>query len=94
MAIALKCANSRVAFHLFTGSLAGLGKLPAFAGWYIRFDIFVMEDLAGASICEILQELLFVNSAGTFFSLKRGLGPSKRGQKPPFEGNKRFLPNV
>jgi hypothetical protein len=32
----------RVASHLFTGSLAGIGKLPALAGRYIRFGIFVL----------------------------------------------------
>jgi hypothetical protein len=40
--------------------------------------------LAGAPFCEI-WELLFVNLVGTYFSLKGGLGPSKRGQ---------ILPNV
>jgi hypothetical protein len=44
--------------------------------------------MAGAPFYEILRELLFVNLAGTYFSLKRGLGPSKRGQKPPFEGKR------
>jgi hypothetical protein len=46
---------------------------------------FVLSDLARAPFCEILRELLFVNLAGTYFSLKKGLGPSKRGQKTPFE---------
>ncbi len=35
-------AKTRVASHLFTGSLAGIGKLPALAGQYIRFGIFVL----------------------------------------------------
>ncbi len=30
---------SRVASHLSTGSLAGIGKLPALVGWYIRYGI-------------------------------------------------------
>jgi hypothetical protein len=30
---------SRVASHLFTGGLAGIGKLPALVGWYIRYSI-------------------------------------------------------
>jgi hypothetical protein len=34
--------DSRVASHLFTGSLAGISELPALAGWYIRFGIFVL----------------------------------------------------
>jgi hypothetical protein len=54
----------------------------------------VFLDLAGAPFCEILRELLFVNLAGTYFSLKRGLGPSKRGQKLTFEGKKGFPPNI
>ena len=29
----------RVASHLFTGGLAGIGKLPALVGWYIRYGI-------------------------------------------------------
>jgi hypothetical protein len=41
--------------------LAGIGKLPALAGQYIRFGIFVLYDLAGALFYEILRELLFVN---------------------------------
>jgi hypothetical protein len=36
----------------------------------------------------------FVNLAGTCFSSKGGLGPTKRGQKPPFKGKKGFPPNV
>ncbi len=30
----------RVVSHLFTGSLAGIGKLPALAGWYIRYGMY------------------------------------------------------
>ncbi len=29
----------RVVSHLFTASLAGIGKLPALAGWYIRYGM-------------------------------------------------------
>ena len=29
--------SSRVASHLFTGGFAGIGKLPALFGWYIRY---------------------------------------------------------
>ena len=31
---------SRVASHLFTGGFAGIGKLPALFGWYIRYGIW------------------------------------------------------
>jgi hypothetical protein len=30
----------RVASHLFTGSLAGIGKLPALASWYVRYGMY------------------------------------------------------
>jgi hypothetical protein len=30
-------AATRVVSHLFTGGLAGMGKLPALVGWYIRY---------------------------------------------------------
>jgi hypothetical protein len=32
--------GTRVASHLFTGSLAGIGELPALAGWYIRYTMY------------------------------------------------------
>jgi hypothetical protein len=32
--------TTRVISHLFTGSLAGIGKLPALAGWYIRYGMY------------------------------------------------------
>ncbi len=35
----LNCVKSRVASHLFTGGLAGIGKLPALVGWYVRYGI-------------------------------------------------------
>jgi hypothetical protein len=41
-----------------------------------------------------LWELLFVNLVGTYLSLKGELDPSKRGQKPLFEGKKGFPQNV
>ncbi len=31
--------QNRVASHLFTGGLAGIGKLPALVGWYIWYGI-------------------------------------------------------
>jgi hypothetical protein len=33
------CLLTRVVSHLFTGGLAGIGKLPALVGWYIRYGI-------------------------------------------------------
>ncbi len=43
----------RVVSHLFTGSLAGIGKLPALAGWYIWYGmhgIFCTVRFGGSSI--------------------------------------------
>jgi hypothetical protein len=43
---------SRVVSHLFTGSLAGIGKLPALAGWYIwygMYGIFCTVRFCGSS---------------------------------------------
>jgi hypothetical protein len=40
----------RVVLHLFTGSLAGIGKLPALAGWYIWFSIVCTVRFGGSSI--------------------------------------------
>jgi hypothetical protein len=45
--------DSRVVSHLFTGSLAGIGKLPALAGWYIwygMYSIFCTVRFGGSSI--------------------------------------------
>jgi hypothetical protein len=42
--------------HLFTGSLAGIGKLPALAGWYIwhgMYGIFCTVRFGGSPFCEI-----------------------------------------
>jgi hypothetical protein len=52
--------------------------------WHLPIGIFglvffVLLDLGGAPFCEILRELLFVNLAGTYFSLKRGAGSIKKG---------------
>ena len=35
----------RVASHLFTGGFAGIGKLPALFGWYIRYGIGIKVGL-------------------------------------------------
>jgi hypothetical protein len=44
--------------------------------------------LAGAPFCEILWELLFVNLAGTYFSLKRRALSIKKGAEASLEGEK------
>ncbi len=59
--------------------------------WHLPVGIFGRYYCI--QFCEILRELHFVKLAGTYFSLG-GLDPSKRGQKPPFEGKKGFPPNV
>ena len=35
----------RVASHSFTGGFAGIGKLPALFGWYIRYGIGIKVSL-------------------------------------------------
>jgi len=40
--------NSRVASHSFTGGFAGIGKLPALFGWYIRYGIGIKVGLTKA----------------------------------------------
>jgi hypothetical protein len=42
--------NNRVILHLFTGSLASIGKLAALAGRYISFGIFFSVRFGGSSI--------------------------------------------
>lgn len=39
----------RVASHLFTGGFAGIGKLPALFGWYIRYGIGIKVVLTNAA---------------------------------------------
>ena len=39
---------SRVASHSFTGGFAGIGKLPALFGWYIRYGIGIKVGLTNA----------------------------------------------
>ena len=38
----------RVASHSFTGGFAGIGKLPALFGWYIRYGIGIKVGLTNA----------------------------------------------
>jgi hypothetical protein len=40
---------SRVASHLFTGGFAGIGKLPALFGWYIRYGIGIKVGLTNSA---------------------------------------------
>jgi hypothetical protein len=39
----------RVASHSFTGGFAGIGKLPALFGWYIRYGIGIKVVLTNAA---------------------------------------------
>ncbi len=83
-----KSEKSRVVLHLFTGSLAGIGKLPALAGPYIRFGIFCTVRFGGSSTLWNFAELLFVNLAGTYFSLKRRAWSIKKGAEASLWGKK------
>ncbi len=74
-----ECLSLRVVSHLFTGSLAGIGKLPALAGWYIRYGmygIFCTVRFSGSSI--------LWNFAGT--PLKRGAWSIKKGAEASKNG--------
>jgi hypothetical protein len=55
---------------------------------------FCTVRFGGSSILWNFAGTPFCKFGGTFFPSKGGLGPSKRGQKPPFEGKKGFPPNV
>jgi len=44
------CYVCRVASHLFTGGLAGIGKLPALVGWYIRYGITAYNHVFASSL--------------------------------------------
>ncbi len=80
---------NRVVSHLFTGSLAGIGKLPALAGWYIRYGmygIFCTVRFGGSSI--------LWKFAGT--PLKRGAWSIKKGAEAREKGvpAKCTIPNI
>ena len=45
----------RVASHLCTGRLAGIGIIPALVGWYIRYGIGI------TFYCKIWRELININ---------------------------------
>ncbi len=80
----LSAFQLRVVSHLFTGSLAGIGKLPALAGWYIRhgmYGIFLY--------CKIWRELHFVKFYGNS-SQKRGLVHQKGGRSQGKRGSRQM----
>ncbi len=70
----------RVVSHLFTGSLADSGKLPALAGWYIRYGMYVIfctVRFCGSSILWNFVRTLLKRGA---WSIKKGAEASdKRG---------------
>jgi len=49
MAKITKMVIFRVASHLFTGGFAGIGKLLALFGWYIRYGIGIKVGLTNAA---------------------------------------------
>ena len=75
----------RVVSHLFTGSLAGIGKLPALAGWYIRYGMY------GIFCTVIWRELLFVKFCGNsppkggLVHQKGGRSKGKRGSRQMYD---------
>ncbi len=87
--------KSRDVLHPFTGSLVGIHKLPALAGWYIRFGIFFTVRFGGSSILwNFVGTPICKFSRNLFFPQKGGLVHQKGGRKPFFEGKKGFPPNV
>ena len=52
--IDVMCVSNRVASHLFTGGFAGIGKLPALFGWYIRYWYLVLKG--GVTTLQMLQK--------------------------------------
>ncbi len=74
----------RVVLHLFTGSLAGIGKLPALAGWYIPFGIFCTVRFGGSSILWNFAGTPFFKFSGNlFFPQKGGLVHQKVSRSLP-----------
>jgi hypothetical protein len=79
---AILSAIFRVVSHLFTGSLDGIGKLPAFAAagwysvWYVRYFLY----------CKIWQELHFVKFCGNS-PQKGGLVHQKGGRSKGKRGS-------
>ncbi len=77
------CKISRVVSHLFTGSLAGISKLPALAGWYsvwyVRYFVY----------CKIWRELHFVKFCGNS-PQKRGLVHQKGGRSEGKRGSRQM----
>ncbi len=76
--------NNRVILHLFTGSLASIGKLAALAGRYISFGIFFSVRFGGSSILWNFVGTLFCKFSGnSFFPQKGGLVHQKGGRSLP-----------
>jgi hypothetical protein len=73
----------RVVSHLFTGSLVGIGKLPAFAGWYlvwyVRYFLY----------CKIQREFHFVKLCGNSRQ-KGGLVHQKGGRSEGKRGSRQI----
>ena len=73
----------RVVSHLFTGSLAGIGKLPALAGWYsvwyVRYFLY----------CKMWRELHFVKFCGNS-PQKGGLVHQKGGRSEGKRGSRQM----
>jgi hypothetical protein len=70
---------SRVVSHLFTGSLAGIGELPALAGGYIRYgmsSIFCTVRFGGSFIFRYYAGTPLKRGA---WSIKKGAEASKKG---------------
>ncbi len=75
----------RVVSHLFTGSLAGISKLPALAGWY---SVWYVRNFL---YCKIWRELHFVKFCGKsprkggLFHQKGGRSERKRGSRQMYD---------
>ncbi len=60
---------SSVVYHPITGYLAGIGKLPALAGWY-PVGIFVLKALAGTPLEDFVGTLFLKIPREILFSQK------------------------
>ena len=76
---------SRVVYHLYAPPLAGIGKLPALAGWYIWL-VFLYCKLWQEHLLKITWELRW----NSFFPQKGGK-VYKKGAEAPFFLGKRGL---
>ncbi len=86
------CEQFRVVLHLFTGSLAGIGKLPALASWYIWFGIFCTVRFGGSSILWNFAGTPFCKfGRNLFFPQKGGLIHQKGGRSLHRQGSASFV---